>query len=62
MTLNENIKWISRLARGYRTGVAINIVLGVVSVLLSLLFIFLCKSMIDSAIDDREEELLIPAL
>ncbi len=62
MRLREGISWIGRLTRSYRAGIGLNIVLGTISVGLSLLFIFLCKSLIDSAISGLDESLLIPAL
>lgn len=43
-------------------GITLNFVLGTLSVGLSLLFIFLCKSLIDSAISGGEKGLLVPAL
>ncbi|MFR9603772.1 MAG: ABC transporter ATP-binding protein [Rikenellaceae bacterium] len=62
MTLRENIKWISRLSRGYRGEIALNIVLGTLTVGFSLLFIFLCKALIDSAMNGIEGSILTPAL
>ncbi len=62
MRLRDNIKWISNLSRGYRGGIALNFVFGTLAVGLSLLFIFLCKSLIDSAISGGEGSLMIPAL
>ncbi len=62
MTLRENIKWIKRLARDYRGGITLNFVLGSLSVGLSLLFILLCKSLIDGAVKGFEGSILMPAL
>ncbi len=62
MSLRDNIIWISRLSQGYRGGIALNISLGALSVGLSLLFIFLCKALIDSAVRGAEASVLPPAL
>ncbi|MFI3293623.1 MAG: ABC transporter ATP-binding protein [Rikenellaceae bacterium] len=62
MRLKENILWVGNLSRGYRVKIVLNIVLGGVSVGLSLLFIFLCKSLIDSAIGGFDGGLFVPAL
>ncbi len=60
--LRENISWIVNLSRGYRGGIILNVVMGGASVALSLLFIFLCKSLIDSAVNGLGKGVTYPAL
>lgn len=62
MTLKENISWIVELSRGFRWRLSLNIVLGALSVGLSLLFIFLCKSLIDSAVNGLNGGALVSAI
>ncbi len=62
MTLKDNIKWAKQLSRGYWGVIALNIVLGVASVGASLLFIYLCKSLIDSAVKGAQIDMVTSAL
>ncbi len=62
MTIRKSLSWVWNLSRGYRWSLALNILLGASSVGLSLLFIYLCKSLIDRAVEGFDESLLIPAL
>ncbi len=61
MRIRDNIAWVNKLSQGYRTEITLNIVLGIVSVGLSLLFILLCKSLIDNAVEGFDKSILIPA-
>ncbi len=58
MTLKDNISWIWNLSHGHRWNLALNIILGSVSVGMSLLFIFLCKYLIDRSINGLGEGIL----
>ncbi len=62
MRIRESIIWIWSLSRGYRGRMVQNVVLGGVSVVLSLAFIVLCKSLIDSAVEGGDGGILVPAL
>ncbi|MFI3289865.1 MAG: ABC transporter ATP-binding protein [Rikenellaceae bacterium] len=62
MTLRDNIIWAKSLSKGYRRYIALNIILGGVSVGLSLLFIFLCKSLVDSAVNGLDKSIFIPSI
>ncbi len=62
MRIKEAMIWTYSLSRGSRVGIILNIVLGMISVGLSLLFIYLCKLLIDSAADGLDGSVLIPAL
>ncbi len=62
MTLRDNIIWAKNLSKGYHRYIILNIILGGVSVGLSLLFIFLCKSLVDSAVNGLDRSIFIPAL
>ncbi len=63
MTIWENIKWTANLSRGYRLRLLLNIALGGVSVSLSLLFIYLSKTVVDRAVaGEITEGVLTPAL
>ncbi len=63
MTLKENILWIGNITRGYRLRIMLNVILGVASVGLSLLFIYLSKQLIDKAVSGEiTSGILLPAL
>lgn len=50
MRLRDNIQWLKGLSKGFRLYLVLNILLGVAAVGLSLLFIWLSKSLIDRAV------------
>lgn len=63
MRLRENITWMVNLSNGYRWQLFLNALFGVLGVGLSLLFIYLCKSLIDAAVSKSlDGGLLLPAI
>ncbi len=54
MSIREDITWLVRLSQGYRLRLLLDILLGVISVGLSLLFISLSKGMVDAAVSSGD--------
>ncbi len=61
MKIKEEIVWVWHLSRGYRWQIVLNAALGCCGVGLSLLFIFLSKQLIDTAVAKELHSITTPA-
>lgn len=49
MKIGKSIIWLGRVSKGYRKGILLNIVMGILQMVISFVFIAVCKTLVDIA-------------
>lgn len=57
MKITDNIKWLWNVSKGYRRFMFLNALLGIIHILLSFSFIFICKRLVDIATGETKGSL-----